>query len=191
MREEGGLRRVSSDRRRGARRADAAHPGAEGGGALGAPAGSARPAEGGRAAERGRAHGAQEGLQELPGSREGGGEGREQGGGSEEERSSAAEWGGSQGPGKCPGTPAPPPSTLRRASLLQVDPAQVGESGLAGATGLYQVLRVHHHGPHAAHELRVFVLHGQGHEGAHSPGQVGLPGPAGETGRSSACGREP
>lgn len=61
--------------------------------------------------------------------------------------------------------------------LLQVYPADVGQPGLAGTTWLYQVLRVHHHRPHAAHQLGFFMLHRQGDQGAHSFGQVSLPGP--------------
>lgn len=61
--------------------------------------------------------------------------------------------------------------------LLQVYPADVGQSGLAGTAWFYQVLRVHHHRPHAAHQLGFFMLHRQGYQGAHSFGQVSLPGP--------------
>lgn len=61
--------------------------------------------------------------------------------------------------------------------LLQVYPADVGQPGLAGTAWFYQVLRVHYHRPHAAHQLGFFMLHRQGYQGAHSFGQVSLPGP--------------
>lgn len=52
---------------------------------------------------------------------------------------------------------------LRRCYLLQVHPADVGQSGLARATRLYQVLRIHHHRSHTTHELGFLVLHREGH----------------------------
>lgn len=60
---------------------------------------------------------------------------------------------------------------------LQVYSADVGQPGLARAAGFYQVLRVHHHCSHATHELGFFMLHREGHQGAHSFGQISLPGP--------------
>lgn len=65
--------------------------------------------------------------------------------------------------------------------LLQVYPADVGQSRFAGAARFYQVLRIHHHCPHATHEVGFLMLHREGHQGTHAFGQISLPGPIAKT----------